>query len=191
MRYQIGEKVVFLFETGGGIVRSIDSSKAATSVRIIYYVEDETTFERPFRENEIAKIHSTDYKLNVDDVDQIMVGETMEEINHIVHKESRTGYLKPIDVWEIDLHMESITDRHLNLTNTQILNQQMGVFKAFYKKARAKQIRKIIVIHGVGEGVLKAEVRLYLQGQEGVEFFDASYMEYGKGATQVEIHYNW
>lgn len=191
MRYQIGEKVVFLFETGGGIVRSIDSSKAATSVGIIYYVEDETTFERPFRENEIAKIHSTDYKLNVDDVDQILVDESLEEINLTVHKETRTGYLKPIDVWEIDLHMESITDRHLNLTNTQILNQQMGVFKAFYKKARAKQIRKIIVIHGVGEGVLKAEVRMFLQGQEGVEFFDASYLEYGKGATQVEIHYNW
>lgn len=191
MRYQIGEKVVFLFETGGGIVRSIDSSKSATSVGIIYYVEDETTFERPFRENEIAKIHSTDYKLNVDDVDQILVDESLEEINLTVHKETRTGYLKPIDVWEIDLHMESITDRHLNLTNTQILNQQMGVFKAFYKKARAKQIRKIIVIHGVGEGVLKAEVRMFLQGQEGVEFFDASYLEYGKGATQVEIHYNW
>lgn len=191
MRYQIGEKVAFLFEAGGGIVRSIDSSKAATSAGIIYLVEDETTFERPFRENELVKIHGTDYKLNADDVNQIIVDESLEEINHTVLKETRTGYLKPIDVWEIDLHMETISERHSNMTNTQILNQQMGVFKAFYKKARAKQIRKIIVIHGVGEGVLKAEVRLYLQGQEGVEFFDASYMEYGKGATQVEIHYNW
>ena len=191
MRYQIGEKVAFLFEAGGGIVRSIDSSKAATSVGIIYFVEDETTFERPFRESELVKIHGTDYKLSENEVDQIMVDESLEAINHIVHKESRTGYLKPIDVWEIDLHMEAITDRHSDLTNTQILNQQMGVFKAFYKKARAKQIRKLIVIHGVGEGVLKEEVRTYLQGQEGIEFFDASYMEYGKGATQVEIHYNW
>ena len=44
---------------------------------------------------------------------------------------------------------------------------------------------------GVGEGVLKQEIRSYLDKQEGVEYFDADFREYGKGATTIEIHYNY
>ena len=54
-----------------------------------------------------------------------------------------------------------------------------------------KDIQKIIVIHGVGEGVLKEEIRSYLSKQEGLEYYDADFREYGKGATAVEIHYNY
>lgn len=182
MSFQIGEKVAFLYESGGGTVRTIKDN--------FYYVEDETGFERPFRVTEIAKIHGTDYKLSKDTVDQIVIEDSAEDFRHSSHKESRTGYLKPIDVWELDLHIESLIDSHVGLTNTQILNKQMSVFKAFFQKAKAKQIRKIVIIHGVGEGVLKDEVRLFLGKQDGIEFFDASYLEYGKGATQVEIRYN-
>lgn len=182
MSFQIGEKVAFLFESGGGIVREIKNE--------FYYIEDETGFERPFRINELAKIHGTDYKLNKDTVDQIVVEDSAEDFRHSSHKESRTGYLKPIDVWELDLHIETLIDSHKGLTNTQILNKQLTVFKAFFQKAKSKQIRKLVIIHGVGEGVLKDEVRLFLSKQEGVEFFDASYLEYGKGATQVEVRYN-
>jgi len=37
---------------------------------------------------------------------------------------------------------------------------------------------------------LKSEVLSYLHKQEGVEFYDADFREYGKGATMVEIRYN-
>jgi dsDNA-specific endonuclease/ATPase MutS2 len=48
----------------------------------------------------------------------------------------------------------------------------------------------VILIHGVGEGILKEEVRTFLSKQEGVEYFDADFREYGKGATTAEIRYN-
>ena len=51
--------------------------------------------------------------------------------------------------------------------------------------------QKLIIIHGVGEGVLKDEVRLFLSKKEGIEYFDADYREYGKGATAVELRYNF
>ena len=44
-------------------------------------------------------------------------------------------------------------------------------------------------IHGVVEGVLKEEVRSELSKIEGVEYFDADFREYGKGATAVELTY--
>ncbi len=182
MHFQIGEKVAFLNESGGGIVRKISN--------FIYFVEDETGFERPFRINELAKIHGTDYKLRGNEMNELLVDGTIEEVHHSVRKEMKTGYLKPIDVWEIDLHIESITESHSGLTNGQILIKQLSIFKSFLNDARKKNIRKLIVIHGVGEGVLKEEVRAILKKIEGAEFFDASYQEYGKGATQVEFRYN-
>jgi dsDNA-specific endonuclease/ATPase MutS2 len=47
------------------------------------------------------------------------------------------------------------------------------------------------VIHGVGEGVLKNEVRTYLENQSGIEFYDSDFREYGKGATTIDFHPNW
>ena len=35
------------------------------------------------------------------------------------------------------------------------------------------------------------EVRDFLRGKSGVELYDADYREYGKGATAVEIRYNY
>jgi DNA-nicking Smr family endonuclease len=75
--------------------------------------------------------------------------------------------------------------------NAEILSYQLKELRNFYSKARDKHIRKLIIIHGVGEGVLKDEVRLFLSKKEGIEYFDADYREYGKGATAVELRYNF
>lgn len=182
MAFQIGEKVVFLNEVGGGIVRRIENS--------VYLVEDESGFERPFPPSELAMVHGTEYKSSASVKDKFIADITNSTLQHTVKKENRTGYLKPIDVWEVDLHIESLTETHNGLSNAQILNRQIGMFKSFFSNAKSKNIRKLIVIHGVGEGVLKEEVRMFLGKQEGVEYFDASYSEYGKGATQIEIRYN-
>ena len=45
----------------------------------------------------------------------------------------------------------------------------------------------MIVIHGVGDGILKSEVRKILSKYEHLHFFDAPYREYGFGATQIEF----
>ncbi len=47
-QFKVNEKVVFLYEQGGGIVRRIDEKGNI-------HVEDDTGFERPFRENELVK----------------------------------------------------------------------------------------------------------------------------------------
>ena len=182
MRFQIGESVVFLYETGGGVVRKIENGT--------FYIEDETGFERPFNDSELAKIHGNDYKMPDDDSLEVLEDDSMIEMNHYVRKENRTGYLKPIDVWEIDLHIHELIEDESGLTNTQILSKQISALKNIFSSAKAKHIRKLVVIHGVGEGVLKSEVHSFLSKKEGVEFYDADFREYGKGATAVEIHYN-
>ena len=56
--------------------------------------------------------------------------------------------------------------------------------------AITKRIPKVVFVHGVGEGVLKAELDFLLGRYENVSFYDASYKEYGFGATEVRIHQN-
>jgi len=47
--------------------------------------------------------------------------------------------------------------------------------------------RKIVFIHGVGNGVLKNEIRKQLERKYKVYYQDASFREYGYGATMVII----
>jgi len=54
--------------------------------------------------------------------------------------------------------------------------------------ARTRRLRKLIVIHGVGEGVLRENVITLLSALEDVSFYDASYAQYGRGATEVLFH---
>lgn len=181
--FQINEKVGFLYEKGGGIVRKFDDKG-------LIYVEDEDGFERPFRVNELVKIHGSQYHLPDDSISQINEDDSISRIQHTIHKESRTGSRRPIDVWEIDLHIESLLDSHIGMSNADILSVQLKELKTFYKRAIDKHIRKLVIIHGVGEGVLKDEVRLFLSKKDGIEYYDADFREYGKGATAVEVHYN-
>lgn len=181
--FQINEKVGFLYEKGGGIVRKIDDKG-------FIFVEDESGFERPFRASELVKIHGSEYHLLDDNITQINEDDTISKIKHTTHKESRTGSRRPIDVWEIDLHIESLLESHVGMSNAEILTLQLKELKNFYKRAIDKHIRKLVIIHGVGEGVLKDEVRLFLSKKEGIDYYDADFREYGKGATAVEVHYN-
>ena len=48
--------------------------------------------------------------------------------------------------------------------------------------------RKIVVIHGVGEGVLRHEIRKELDIYHPYfEYYDASYDQFGYGATEIRL----
>ena len=49
-------------------------------------------------------------------------------------------------------------------------------------------MKKVIFIHGVGNGRLKQEIISLLKTTRGVTFHDAPYKDFGYGATQVNIH---
>lgn len=183
MEFTVGQRIVFLHESGGGVVLE-------TQPNYRYLVEDDDGFERICSKQEIAPVYRTDYKIDNDAIQGINEDETYATANELHRKGRLTGSRKKIDVWEIDLHIEELTDSHSGWTNTDIVRKQLLELRSFYNRARAKHIRKLIIIHGVGTGVLKEEVQEFLRNKDGVEFFDANFREYGKGATAVEIRYN-
>ncbi len=90
---------------------------------------------------------------------------------------------------EVDLHIHQLTKSTRGMTNFDILNLQLDTAKRQLEFAMSKRIQKVVFIHGVGEGVLREELK-YLFKKYPVDFYDAEYQKYGLGATEVYIYQN-
>ena len=91
----------------------------------------------------------------------------------------------------IDLHINELVDNTRGLSNADMLNLQIDKFREVMDANLRNAGQKIIFIHGKGEGVLRQALTKELNHRyKGHEVQDASFQEYGYGATQVTIHPN-
>lgn len=88
---------------------------------------------------------------------------------------------------EVDLHIEELVENPGNLSSYEMLNIQLERVEKEIDQAFLNQTKKLIFIHGVGNGRLRQEIAEILKDTDGVTFHDASYKEYGYGATQVNF----
>ncbi|HAH22259.1 MAG TPA: DUF2027 domain-containing protein [Prolixibacteraceae bacterium] len=117
-------------------------------------------------------------KLTVTDLSQIVVEK--EEPKVVV---KRT--VSP-DLVEVDLHIHELLEDTRGLSNHEMLEVQLGRFRNELETAIANGTRRIVFIHGVGNGTLKQELRQELTTKYKKYYFqDASFKEYGYGATMV------
>lgn len=92
------------------------------------------------------------------------------------------------DVVVVDLHADSLLDTTKGMSSTDILNYQMDKFRETLAKYKNKKQQRIVFIHGKGEGVLRRAIVNDLQYRyKNYTYQDASFQEYGYGATQVTI----
>lgn len=90
------------------------------------------------------------------------------------------------DVIEIDLHIDELIDKKDGLSNREILDIQLDKFQSEIELAIKNRAKRIVFIHGVGNGVLKQEIAKRLQTKYArFRNQDASFKEYGYGATMV------
>ena len=93
------------------------------------------------------------------------------------------------EIREIDLHIHELLDDTTGLSNKEILDVQMKHFNEEINKAIKEKVKKIVFIHGLGNGTLKTEVRKELDRKyKKYRYQDASFKEYGFGATMVYLH---
>ncbi len=91
-------------------------------------------------------------------------------------------------VIEIDLHIEQLLDTTAGMSNTEIITYQLDVFHKKMKEQESQRGQKIVFIHGKGDGVLRKAIEKELRGRYKQHYFqDASFREYGFGATMVTI----
>lgn len=88
----------------------------------------------------------------------------------------------------VDLHIDQLLDSTVGMSNANILDYQLDVFRQVMEQYKNKKGQKIIFIHGKGEGVLRHAIIHELNYKyKGYPYQDASFREYGYGATQVTI----
>lgn len=88
----------------------------------------------------------------------------------------------------VDLHADELLDSTAGMSNSDILNYQLETMRKTMKQYIKEKGRKIVFIHGKGEGVLRQAVINELRyWYKNCPYQDASFREYGYGATQVTI----
>lgn len=92
------------------------------------------------------------------------------------------------DIIVVDLHISELVDDIRGLSNADMLNLQIDEFSRVMDENLNNKGQKIVFIHGKGEGVLRKAIMKELGHRyKGHDVQDASFREYGFGATQVTI----
>ena len=92
------------------------------------------------------------------------------------------------EIIEVDLHIGELLDDTRGMSNSEILNYQLDKFREVMEQYKNKREQRIVFIHGKGDGVLrKALLDEMKRKYTACKTQDASFQEYGFGATMVTI----
>ncbi|SHM73916.1 Smr domain-containing protein [Polaribacter sp. KT 15] len=176
---EIGNTVAVLDDVLKGKVVAIDNN--------LISIESLDGMLFKFDEKELVKIEVEQHELSkFSDINNNFLKEKTTEVKK---KNSFFKKQKQEFLMEIDLHINKLTKSVKGLDNYDMLNLQLDTAKRKLEFAIHKRISKIVFIHGVGEGVLKSELHSLLN-KYPVKYYDASYKQYGLGATEVYIFQN-
>jgi hypothetical protein len=121
-------------------------------------------------------------KLTEADIEKVLAAKEKEY--KAEPEQSRTKQAQ--DLIEVDLHIAELIDSTAGLSNADILGIQIDRFRSEMEGAIRSQAKRIVFIHGVGQGTLKAEILKELNSKYKKYYVqDASFKEYGYGATMV------
>ena len=88
----------------------------------------------------------------------------------------------------VDLHVSSLLETTAGMSSADIHAYQLEYFHRTMREHLKEKGRKIIFIHGKGDGVLRSSLERELRHKYPTcRYQDASFREYGFGATQVTI----
>ena len=173
----LGDFVEVLDEATKGKVVAIENNSIT--------IETEDGFALVFSRDQLVKSGGA---IEVTNYEAFQVKKTKE-----TPKKKKRTVVKPkernLPKMEVDLHIHQLTPSTRGMTNFDMLNLQLDTAKRQLEFAIGKRIQKVVFIHGVGEGVLKEELK-YLFKKYPVDFYDAEYQKYGLGATEVYIYQN-
>jgi dsDNA-specific endonuclease/ATPase MutS2 len=173
--FQIGDSVETLDDIIKGRVDAINGTQIS--------IETEDGFHMKFDASELVKISG---EISVSNYEVAQIKSEKE-----IPKKRKPQTSKPKErnapKMEVDLHIQQLTKSYKGLSNYDMLNLQMDAAKRQLEFAIRNRIQKVVFIHGVGEGVLKEELKYLLGRYENIKYYEADYQKYGLGATEVYI----
>ncbi len=179
MNFKVGDRVEALDDTIIGVVASIDGTKIT--------MHSDDGFLLHYEVSEIIKSGTEDISVSNFEIAKI---KSEKEIPKKRNKPVSKAKDRNAPKMEVDLHIHHLINSQRGMSNYDILNIQLDTAKRQLDFAISKRIQKVVFIHGVGEGVLKEELRYLFGRYDNVKSYDADYQKYGLGATEVYIYQN-
>ena len=193
MEIKIGSEVKFLNDVGGGIVLEIFSDGTAS-----VQVEDE--FDMKYNLTELMLVSDSiteqeeEYNNKLPDLDKIIAQDVNEERQKLIQKNFEIKYAnvratnqqRRGEHMVIDLHIHELIDDQSGLQDRTKLDIQLNHFERMMRIAGEQRVKRVIFIHGVGQGVLRNQIRTRLDSYyPDCTVRDGNPREYGAGATEV------
>ena len=125
--------------------------------------------------------------LDADDIKKAIMSKE-EDYAGVPKKLLRKEHKIKNGIVEIDLHIDALLDDTTGMGNAEMLNYQLDTFRKVLEEYKRNTGQKIVFIHGKGDGVLRKAILDELKRKyRSYQSQDASFREYGYGATMVTI----
>jgi len=192
MEIKIGSEVKFLNDVGGGIVLEIFSDGTAS-------VQGEDGFDMKYNLTELMLVSDSiteqeeEYNNKLPDLAKIIAQDVNEERQKLIQKDFEIKYAnvratnqqRRGEHMVIDLHIHELIDQS-GLQDRTKLDIQLNHFERMMRIAGEQRVKRVIFIHGVGQGVLRNQIRTRLDSYyPDCTVRDGNPREYGAGATEV------
>ncbi len=191
-------QLVFFKEGKADLLQPASASIALKPIKI--YSEDSFKHEVLLRQRVIMTELTTIEKQSRNLQAEVITADHIKQLQEKISSGTRTPERKTpatsfldkhkVDdrIAEVDLHIGELSDDFRHMSNVQIIGVQMEYMKKCFDQAKIEKLKKIIFIHGVGNGTLKNELLRYLRQTADIDFYDAPYARYGMGATEVVFY---
>lgn len=191
---KVGTRVRFLNDVGGGIVVGWRTPEEVL-------VETEDGFEMPYPPQELLVVdnpaeEAERYQRQIPTIQEILHKEVSPEQRRRLERDfdakykdahSRTVGGKQ-DLVEVDLHLHELVDSSRGLSNSAMLDLQLSHFERMLQMAIRERQRRIVFIHGIGQGVLRHAILTRItQFYPECDARPADPRKYGSGATEIYI----
>ena len=181
----------FLNDVGSAVVLRMEGE--------LVVVEDEDGFERSVERRELIaalepEVEADKYGNTIPDIATLLAQDVGEKRMRELQKEFEVRYQNSQATsmarrdahMEVDLHIHELVDDQRGLPDRAKLAIQMDHFDRMMDIAKREKLRRIVFIHGVGQGVLRHQIRTSLdQHHPDCTYREGDPRKYGSGATEV------
>lgn len=189
--FEKGQRVKFLNDVGSAVVLRMEGE--------LVVVEDEDGFERSVERRELIaalepEVEADKYGNTIPDIATLLAQDVGEKRMRELQKEFEVRYQNSQATsmarrdahMEVDLHIHELVDDQRGLPDRAKLAIQMDHFDRMMDIAKRQKLRRIVFIHGVGQGVLRHQIRTSLdQHHPDCTYREGDPRKYGSGATEV------
>ena len=168
MQFKLGDKILFKTENQKGEIVKINSSYKVT-------VQTEDGFEVLASVKDLVKV-----EVNTDK--ESAYGNYIHQKDNDAKASNSFKKERSTTVLKVDLHIELLTNNYQYLDNFEIVQIQLNECHLKIEKALHSNSQKLIIVHGIGTGSLKAEVHKLLRNYN-LRF----YLSKDAGATEVML----